>query len=248
MAIVYPYNPFNDNDNCRVVETFTVTAQRNVYYPRCTPFFFNKCTVYKNATINPDGTITGTKINPGQQYALANVFNLFLRRYKSNVFSSVVILDPNDGQYVIEYHTIGDKFVLNDAEYAELVANQMNNPREAYWEDFVDVPTVWPSDPHEHPINLVYNVEDLLEAMTQLITVKLSDPNNSDALIRAHIDADLSIAHKAVGPASVGLDKVDNNPTARNTDLNGNTPNAIITVATLKEALRMQAAGTLDLN
>lgn len=244
---VYEFNPFNDNDNCIVTESFNLTAQNNIYFPRATPFFFGKLEVYANATINPDGTITGTKLIPGQQFATGNSFKAFILKYKKNAFSSIIIPVPNNGNYVIRYSTIGGKQILDEIAYAELVANKMSHDREAYWDDFIDIPLEWDPDPHEHPINLVYNVEDMWVELRQLLTIKTQDPNNSQSLLSAHIHADLRDAHPATAQ-DVGLEKVSNIPTATIDDIGGSDPNKTVTLAVVMEMLKRMANGELNLN
>lgn len=244
--IVYPYNPFNNNINNTVTESFNVTAERNVYYPRACPFFFNNFELYANATINEDGTITGTRLNVGSQFALANPFKRFISKYKANVFSGIILLNPTAGNYVIRYNTVGGPLVLDEAQYAEFIANLMSHDREAYWEDLVDVPTEWPADPHQEPINLVYNVEDMMVALSQLIMVKTADPNNSTALLQAHLKASLDQAH-AADKTMVGLGNVDNLPTATINDIGGNDSNKFVTMAVLMEVLKRLTNGNLTL-
>jgi len=245
--ITYPYNPYNTNVNNRVTESFTLTPERNLYIPRAAPFFLNDFELYSNATINQDGTITGTRLSLGNQAALANPFDVFIKKYQINVMGSVVIPAPNTGNYVIRYNTIGGKFVLDEIAYAEMVANLLNHDREAYWEDFVGIPTEWPSDPHEHPVNLVYNVYDMMQLLRQIITVRTTDPNTIMSLLQAHLDAELDTAHKA-DASMVGLGKVDNFPTGTVQDIGGKNPNVFITMGLLMEVLKRLANGNLNLS
>lgn len=245
--VVYPFNPFNDNNNCIVTESFTLTPDRNVYFPRATPFFFGKLEVYANAKINADGTITGTKLNAGSGYATANTFLEFLQRYKINVFSSIVIPVPNSGNYVIRYSTVGGKLVLDEVAYATLVANKMNHDREAYWDDFINVPTEWDPDPHEHPINQVYKVEDLWLELRMLLTIKTKDPNNQTNLLSNHLLAKLDQAHEA-DKSMVGLDKVENLPIAQISDIGGSDSNKYLTLGVAMEMFRRLANGELNLS
>jgi hypothetical protein len=244
--ITYPFNPYNSNSNNRVTESFTLTADRNLYIPRAAPFFLNDFELYSNATVNQDGTITGTRLTLGNQAALANPFDVFIKKYQINVLSALVVPAPNNGQYVVRYNTVGGPFVLDEIKYAEFVANIMNHDREAFWEDFVGVPTEWPADPHEHPVNLVYNVYDMMALLRQIITVKTSDPNTILALLNKHLEADLTAAHEA-DKSMVGLGNVDNFATATNNDIDGKNPNLFITMGVLKEVLKRLANGQLSL-
>lgn len=243
---VYPFNPFNDNLNCVVTESFKFSGGNTVYFPRATPFFFDGIQLYRNAVINADKTITGTLINAGQQYALANTFDIFTQKYNKNVFSSFVVPDPGNGNYVVRYNTVGGPFVLDDAAYAVLVANILNHDREAFWEDFINVPTEWPSDPHDHPVNMVYNVTDLMVQIRQLLLTKVTDPNQASTLLAAHLLADLAHAHSA-DKSMVGLSNVDNFPSAAAADIAGNNPNMFVTIGVLKTILTQLVNGTLIL-
>lgn len=245
--ITYSFNPYNSNSNNRVTESFKLTANRNLYIPRATPFFLNDFELYSNATINQDGTITGTRLTLGNQAALANPFDVFIKKYQINVLGGVVVPAPNDGQYVIRYNTVGGPFVLDEIAYAEMVANIMNHDREAFWEDFVGVPTEWPADPHEHPVNLVYNMYDMMALLRQLITLRTSDPNTTLALLSKHLEASLDTAH-AADSSMVGLGNVDNFKSSNVNDIAGWSANTFVTMDVLKEVIKRLANGTLNLN
>lgn len=243
---IYPFNPFNDNLNNTVTEQFKFTGSNVLYFPRAAPFFFDGIQLYRNATINADKTITGTLLNPGQQYAVSNTFDVFTQKYNKNVFSGIIVPDPGTGNYVVRYNTIGGPFILDDAAYAELIANVLNHDREAFWEDFINIPTEWPSDPHTHPVNMVYNVTDLMVQIRQLLLAKVTDPNMSSTLLAAHLVQDLAHAH-AADKTMVGLANVDNFPTAAVSDINGNNPNMFVTIGVLKIILAQLTNGTLVL-
>lgn len=247
---VYEYNPYNTNIDNTVTEAFTITPERNAYYPRCTPFFFEGAKVFKNATINPDGTVTGTLLTAGRQFGFANPFDRFMHKYKRNVFGTVVVPTPDPGEvtYVIVYNTIGGPFILNEAAYAIKAANIMAHDRTAYWEDLdpATVPTEWPPAPHPEPINLTYNVLDLVQLLQELVIIRSQDQTlNAIKSLDNHYEDPLDVAHVGVNPASVGLGKVPNKGSAVITDLAGNSTELHVTMEVLKEAFRQYDAGTL---
>ncbi|MDH1421296.1 hypothetical protein [Pseudomonas aeruginosa] len=244
--IVYGWNPFQERVDCRVTnETIKTSGNLNrvEFVPRAAPFFAHNFKLYRQGSNQP--------LLPGQDFIFGHPFQRFIKTYQKNVYSSVILLKPVEVVLMGEYDTIGGPFVLDDVAYATLVANIINSPREALWENLVNVPTEFPSDPHEQPAAQVYDFAQMMDYLRDLIlavTQTTSDsPTTLKTLLEQHLAADLVQAHRA-DKGMLGLDNVENLGKATVNDITGNSDNLVVTVAVMKEALRRLAAGTLNLN
>lgn len=242
--IVYPWNPFRLNSNNRItLETIKVdsTDKRMEFAPRAAPFFSRGFELYKQGSDTP--------LVLGVDYAFAHPFDKFVIDYKLNCFGSVVLLKKTDDVLLASYDNIGGPFTLDEAAFAEYVANLVNAPRTALWTDLVDVPTEWPADPHEHPVTQTYDYLEMMTALRSLITVTTGVEGEVTVrkLLEEHLSKPLVEAHQA-SKVDFALDQVQNMPPGTTPDLAGSSSNKSVTIALLKEAFRQYAAGNLDLN
>jgi len=246
--ITYGWNPFQERVDCIITppEVIKPAPQdvRREFVPRYAPFFAKDFKLYQQGSNTP--------LIPGVDYAFAHPFSNFTKKYNRNVYGSVVLLKPINAILTAEYSTIGGPFVLDEMAYATLVANIANSPRQAYWDDLIDVPTEFPSDPHEHPATLSYDYLEMMSRLENLILVMSGADSGAGELtlkqvLEDHMSRHLPEAHGAT-PGSVGLDLVGNVPKATIQDLLGNSDNNTISVAVLKEAFRMYGKDQLDLN
>lgn len=246
--ITYGWNPFQERVDCIITppEVIKPSAQetRREFVPRYAPFFAKDFKLYQQGSTTP--------LVLGVDYAFAHPFSGFATKYNRNVYGSVVMLKQFNAVLTAEYSTIGGPFVLNETAFATLVANIINSPRQAYWDDLTDVPVEFPPDPHEHPATLSYDYLEMMSRLENLILVMSGSDSGAGELtlkqlFEEHIAKHLPEAHGAT-PGSVGLDLVGNVPKATLDDLLGNSDNNTISVAVLKEAFRMYGRDQLDLN
>lgn len=239
----YPWNPFQDlidaNISGEVIKPAT-EVNRMEFVPRAAPFFAIDFKLYKQ------GSTTPLVLNT--DYVFAHPFDEFIDKYKRNVFGSVVLLKPITGALLGDYGTIGKPFVLDDVAYATLVANIMNSPRRVTWKNLTNVPSTFPADPHTQPASQTYDYLDMMTYLRALINAISSTNDGTDvaSLLQAHINKRLGQAHTG-DKTDLALDLTPNAGLAVDTDLSGSSNNKIITVSTLKEALRQFSAGTLNI-
>lgn len=242
--IVYQWNPFQeriDNDIKGEVIKTSATDTRREFVPRAAPFFSRGVVVRRAGSATP--------LTLGVDYVFGHPFDRFISKYKRNVFGSVIMLKYFEDVIYMDSSTIGGPFVLDQAAFAELVANIVDSPRIADWIDLVNVPTEFPSDPHDHPATQTY---DYLEMMTQLRSLIMAMADTSGTmtvkdLLLEHMQADLVHAH-AAGPADIALDLVANIGPGAISDLDGQSGNKLVTFQVMFEALRRLTNGTLNLN
>lgn len=240
----YPWNPFQDLIDSNIAGEIIKPATENnrmEFVPRAAPFFAKDFKLYKQGSNTP--------LVFGQDYVFAHPFDAFIDTYKRNVFGSVVLLKKVTGALYADYGTIGTPFVLDDVAFATLVANIMNSPRQVDWSKLSNVPTEFPSDPHPHPMVQTYDYYDMMVMLRSLINAisYTSNGQTIQGLLEEHIGKRLIEAHKADN-SDLGMDLVENAGLASSADLNGNSANSIMTVATFKEGLRKFSAGQLNID
>lgn len=242
---VYAWNPFQERLDCRIPDEVIKTStdnNRKEFVPRAAPFYS------RNFKIKKKGS--NSYLILGVDYAFAHPFSRFTRKYNRNVFGSVILLKDFTGQeLIIEYDTIGGPFVLDEVAFATLVANIMNSPRIVDWNNLVNVPEEWPTDPHEHPATQTYDYLEMMEGMTSLIAAMTDSAASLNVmdLLEEHMSKSIQQAHTA-SKADLGLPDVGNLRPSTVDDLEGSSGNVQVTMNVLKEALRRLRDNTLKLD
>ncbi|UOX39576.1 putative tail fiber protein [Aeromonas phage ZPAH34] len=202
--LIYPWNPFNDNPENEIKDEL-VHVEPNpkgvVFLPRKGPFFTTSFKVFLKDSGRELRMETG-------DFSFVYPFGAFIRRYSQLVYGGIQVHNVTDPtNLVIEYNTIGADFVLDDIAYAEAVATIITSPRRADWNQIVNIPLVFPPDPHDHPASDTIGYDDMLVAMQSYIDAVASpgNPESLQALIERHLEADLRDAHKAT-LADLGLE------------------------------------------
>lgn len=238
---VYPWNPFDDMTSNQIkAEAVHVepTPGGAIIIPRCAPFFA------RSVVIRVRGSGRELKMENGD-FSLIYPFGSFITKYNLLVYSGILIKNVTEAVNLeIDYNTIGADFVLNDSDYAMAVANTLTAPRRADWGDLTNLPDVWPSDPHDHPVSDTYNYKDMITALTGYIDAMTgsNNPESLQALIDAHLKADLQHAHKAT-LADLGIKNLQDWAMAEQSDISGNSDQLLVNVNFLKYAIRGFANG-----
>lgn len=243
--VTYGWNPFQERVDCRVpaeVIKPSGVGTRMEFVPRAAPFYANKFKLYRQGSNQP--------LVLGVDYVFAHPFDNFIHQFNRNVYGSVVLLKPVEAPLLVDYDTIGGPFVLDQIAFVQLVANIINSPRQADWSTLTNVPKEFPALPHPHPAAQTYDYLQMLDYLKNLVLAVTTSGGSQvtlRTLLEEHLAKDLTEAHVA-DKGMVGLDLVPNMAKATIEDLAGSSDNRSITVATLKEALRLFQAGQLDLN
>lgn len=249
--ISYAWNPFQERVDCNIIGEIikpTGAGTRMEFVPRAAPFFAKDFKLYRQGSTTP--------LKPGIDYVFGHPFDRFIKgdattpALQRNVYGSVILLKADSAQLRADYGTIGGPFMLDEAAYVTLVANIVNSPRQALWEDLVNVPVAFPPLPHPHPAAQVYDFLQMLDYLKNLllaVTETGSDQVSLKTILEEHLAKSLPEAH-AAAKGDLALDLVDNNRTATIADLAGNSATANVSIEVLKEAFRRFQANTLDLN
>lgn len=233
--LTFNWNPFQTIINNRIKGEVIKTSKENnrrEFLVRRAPFFSRNFVLRKKGVNTP--------LVLGRDYVFAHPFSKFALEFNRNAYGSVVLLKPfTNEELEVDYDTIGGPFVLDQAAFIELATGILVNPREANWDDLVNVPTEWPPEPHEHPADQTYDYTEMMVALNSLVLSIQTDPTKTEALdlIKRHMKDSLDKAHKS-DKETVGLGKVDNFETATVNDLLGGSGKMFVTVEVLKEAFR----------
>lgn len=242
-SIVYQWNPFQEIIDCNISREkikVSATEARREFVPKAAPFFSRGVKLFREGSATP--------LVAGIDYVFAHPFDNFIGKYNRNVFGSVVMLKDIDSVVEMSYSTIGSPFVLDQAALATLIANIANSPRTIDWSLLVNVPSTFPTDPHDHPASQTYDYLEMMVALRSMILAMLDSKADDDvsSLLKEHLEASLVQAHKA-SKSDIGLDLTPNMAAAGLADLVGNSSNLLVTVAVMKTALRQLVSGSLPL-
>lgn len=252
-APIYAWNPFQERIDCHVENEVVKVANdnnRRIFVVRAGPFFSAarnngaaKKFVLKRQSSNVELVL-------GVDYAFSNTFDRFMEKYKRNVYGAFVLLKPFPGEVLVaSYDTIGGPFILDDVAFATLVANIANSLRQADWDSLTGVPSAFPPDPHDQPLEQTYDWYENYMALKSLILVMTDKATQGDALslIEDHIGKSLPEAHTAT-KGDLDLPDTANLRPSTIADLAGADANVGVTMDVLKAFGRQMRDGTAKLD
>ncbi|AEV89579.1 putative virion structural protein [Pseudomonas phage OBP] len=239
--MTYPWNPFQDVPGGHVdPEPAHVQGGSDgvIIVPRAGPFFS------RDFKIKLADSGRELKMEAGE-YGFLFPFGAFIQKYNRLAYGALHVkgvTGPTD--FIIEYDTIGGDFVLDDIAYAQAVANTLTAPRTIDWSQLTNLPSVWPSDPHEQPASDTMNYGDLIVWMkSYLDAITATDMNfNFKTAFEAHVKEGLQKAHKGK-LEDLGINNLKDWPMATDDDIQGDSTEIIVNMHVLKEAIRGFARG-----
>lgn len=233
--ITYPWNPFQDNPTNRVTDEpqSTDVNSAGIIVPRAGPFFS------RNVTVRLADSGRALSFEAGE-YTFLHPFGAFNKRYNRLAWGGIQVKgvsDPTD--FLLDYDSIGGDFVLDDSAYAAAVANALTSPRTIDWNEIVNLPLVWPPDPHDQPASDTMNYGDFITYMQSYLDAIMDNPSVSwQSELKDHLKERLRDAHAAT-LSDLGVNNLGDWAMAVQDDVNkGNSTELVINVAVLKEAIR----------
>lgn len=203
----YPFDPTGLKPENKITgEQHILTTVNEKHYrkivPRWAPFFQAGLKVRGR---RPDGTIKN--FVEGVDFYLGHHFLSASRATAKPIYGSINILDDTFiGTIIIDqYNTLGGDWTQDENKIAQIVADQLYNPRIVSWEYVVDVPYSFPVINHEYDIVDMVGMAQVV-AELNLIAKSISDTGDSGLLV--HL-ADKNNPH-SVTKAQVGLGSVQN--------------------------------------
>lgn len=237
--ITYAWNPFQDilANNITDEQVTTDVNSGGIIVPRCGPFFS------RNFRIKLKDSGKYLSFEAGD-YSFIHPFGAFIKKYNRLAWGALQVRNITaTTNFVIEYSTIGGDFVLNDLAYAEAVANTITAARTVDWANITDLPTAWPSDPHQHPASDTMNYTDMMVWMQSYLNVILEQPSVTILeKMEKHMKEDLNPAHGAT-LEMLGVTHLKDWAMATTSDIPGNTTEKLMNMGITKELIRAYARG-----
>lgn len=235
----YQFNPFQDlvdndiADEIITINNGTGSEYEPILVPRCGPFFANKFKIIVKET-NVE-----LKLEEGD-YSFVYPYMDFLKDYQSLVYGGILLKNqPKGVNYLISYSTLGGDYVFDDINYAKFVANVINNPRSATWEQLVNLPDEWPSDPHDHPAEITVGYGDFIIWFKSYIDA-ITSTDVSLTLTKQfqdHIEQTIDKAHGG-GLTELGVKNIKDYPLADGTTVAGESSQIYASIWAVKNLIR----------
>lgn len=236
----YPFDPTGLKPENKITgEQHILTTVNEKHYrkivPRWAPIFQAGLKVRGR---RPDGTIKN--FVEGVDYYLGHHFLSASRATGKPIYGSINILDDTFIGTIIldQYQTLGGTWTQDATKIAEIVADQLYNPRIVSWEYVVDMPETFPVIDHE------YNLVDMVgqaEVVKELNAIAKAIADTGDSGLLTHI-ADKNNPH-GVTKAQVGLSNVLNYGIATQAQAEaGTVNNAYMTPLRTAQAIDLKVA------
>lgn len=237
---IYPFDPDGTAATNLVHEQQTIESNGVFDYfyiiPKAAPFYAGdslKLTLYPG----------GRTLVEGKDYNLGYHFMDASHTIGLPVYGAITFYDRTmKGIVDMEYQTLGGTWTLDEATIAEILANEIRNPRITSWETIVELPERFPV------INHKFDIDDFVgmsEVEDQLAGIKEAILAKGAGAIEQHI-ANKNNPHE-VTKAQVGLGLVDNFPTAAIAEAqSGTANNRFMTPLRTRQAIEAVAIAALD--
>ncbi len=238
-----PFDPTGTRESNLVTNEIQVlvrVAFRDFHFlvPKMAPFFAEG-----HALRYRDQSGVTRPLVEGVDYYLGHKFHDASLATAKDLYGSFSFLNTNlEGVIYMDYQSVGGIWTLDEQKLAEIVANELYNPRTVQWEEVADYPSQFPVIDHEW--NLV-DMVGMSEVVAALDGIREALLTSGDTGIAAHI-ADKENPH-GVTKAQVGLSNVLNYAVATNAQMvAGTATNLYATAAGVKAAITAQALGPLS--
>lgn len=164
--ITYPFDPTGALLSNKIVgeqQVITAANFRDYHFlvPKLAPFFAESLVVQFRATDNSVRTLV-----EGVDYYITHQFIAASRACAKPVYGSISLLDTQlAGVVTLGYQTLGGIWTQDDQAIAEILADQLNNPRITAWDVVVDMPVSFPVIDHEWDLVDLVGASEVVEAL-----------------------------------------------------------------------------------
>lgn len=218
----YEFDPYGDNPaNLITGERHTITPANgknfNFFIPKKAPF-------HRRGVVIRDAA-TGIGLKEGTDYYLGWRFTeVLLSGAVSPVYGAIVLNDPTKAaDVVIDYHTLGGPYTLDDREIAQLLANTTRDPRRTQWTNVTEIPSEFPPVPHRQSTGDLVGFDAMVEVLYKVADAIMAGNVKSMQSLMEHIK-DHNNPHK-ITLADLGIDSLGNLVVATKEEAEGGTDN-----------------------
>lgn len=161
----------------------------NFFVPRFAPYFANNLTIsYKNS-LGQSVTLT-----ENVDYYLTHWFISASRACSKPIYGSITLLNNDlNGVMTITYQTLGGDWNIDDQLIAQILADQINNPRTTSWDSVSEMPYAFPVIDHAWDLVDMVGATEVVDKLDN-ITNAILDQNSASGL-GAHL-ADFNNPHE----------------------------------------------------
>ena len=181
----YPFDPTGVKLTNRITgeqHILTVANPRDNYFiiPNVPPFFEDGLSiVFKDA-------VTGVPrpLVKNVDFYCSHPFLDASYSTAKPIFGSITFLNTAiAGVVTLAYNTVGGKWVPNNAQIAEALANRLGNPRTTSWETIINLPDAFPVIDHQYDLRDTKGMDELVTSVENLTKAIAA---NSGATIASH--------------------------------------------------------------
>lgn len=181
----YPFDPTGLKMSNKITgeqHILTIANPRDNYFliPDVPPFFEEGLSiVFKDAVTGAPRTLT-----KNIDFYCSHPFLEASYSTAKPIYGSITILNTAmAGIVTLAYNTVGGKWVPNNAQIAEALADRLNNPRVTSWESVVNMPDSFPVIAHEYDLKDLKGLDDLVASVNKLTEAVV---NNSGLSVATH--------------------------------------------------------------
>lgn len=185
--------------------------------PQATPFFEDSLQLVFKATTGEIRPLT-----KGVDYYPTHYFIGASRACGKEIYGSITFLNLTlRGSVTLRYQTVGGEWTVDTNKIAEILGDQLHNPRITSWEQVQDMPVLFPVIDHEWNLVDMVGMKSVVDAInlavtaiantgTSITTTHLHDYNNPHqvtaaqlgAVTDAQVDAKVQLAVQQYGGGS----------------------------------------------
>ena len=166
-----PFDPSGNNPDNFITETVVLTeANREDFsfiLPRFAPFFVNSMQIHR---FDP-ATNTWLPLYPNVDYYTGGLFSEMSAYTMDGALLAGTIIFKDEkinGQYRLEYQTLGGRFALDGKGFSEAVARYLTTPLFANWGEIVGQPIDLSTLEHKLDVSDMRGMEDFLTPLTDI--------------------------------------------------------------------------------
>lgn len=238
-----PFDPTGTRESNKILNESQIlvsVAARDFHFivPKLAPFFTES---FKGRFRDQSGTTR--PLVEGVDFYFGHKFHDASLATAKDLHGSISFLNTDlEGVIYMDYQSVGGVWTLDETKLAEIVANELYNPRTVQWEEVADYPAQFPVIDHEWNLVDLVGMSEVVAALEGITEALLT---SGDTGIAAHI-ADKENPHE-VTKFQVGLGNVLNYGVATNAQMvAGTATNVYATAAGVKAAITAQALGPLS--
>ncbi len=209
----YPFNPTGTLAQAPA-ENHTVVAavgtNMSFIVPRAAPYFRSSIKIRNITGLAPANHATAPLLVEGVDYIVTHRFEEACLGTGKQIYGSISFLNRNfAGQVRIDpYQTLGGNWVYDDYSYVETLTNSLYAIRTVQWTQIVQYPVAFPPIVHDHEMDDLMGMSQVVTAIENLITA-INTSGANIASVSALLNQHLSSAGTHT-KAQVGLGNVDN--------------------------------------